>query len=322
MTVINVGSARSDVDIESELRQFSWNKPRWTVNKLIASSPFRDDFAPSFFVNLETGGWADSGAYGTEYEKGNFVKLLAYLRNETEESTAQYLADKYGVIGEITPDKPIRVPTPKLRTRVRHNKPLNVEITPAISPYLSSRGISPTAQKRYGIGYNERHRGFTAIPWHNEKGEIANVKYRSTRNKRFFYEAGGTSVTELVYGLYQAKGSEYIIVCEGEIDVLSWATAGYNAVALGGAHISDRQAYLIAKGGFERVYLAGDSDEQGRNLNRRVSDKLRGKAELFEINYGNEKDANDLLQSHGVEGLVEIYDRAQTVRSVNLSRPE
>jgi len=76
---------RINVDIEEELRLFPWNRARWTESKLIASSPFRDDNAPSFFVNLDgeyAGTWADSGAYGTEYESGNFVRLLAYLRNE------------------------------------------------------------------------------------------------------------------------------------------------------------------------------------------------------------------------------------------------
>src|SRR5699024_11843812 len=55
-----------------------------------------------------------------------------------------------------------------------------------------------------------------------------------------------------------------------------------------------RQAYLIGKAGFKRIYLAADNDEQGRNLNRKLATSLRGMAELYVIDYGRYKDANEI----------------------------
>lgn len=321
MAEIRALGTRINVDIEAELRLFPWQHARWTGSKLIASSPFRKDNAPSFFVDLTSGGWADSGAYGTEFASGNFVKLLAYLRHETEEQTVAYLADKYGVIGEIKPGEPIRLPAPNLRDKPRASPHLNVDITHAVSPYLSSRAIEPDVQKRLQIGYNERIRGYTAIPWHDVSGRITNVKYRSTRDKRFFYEANATPISELVYGLHIARKSDYTVIVEGEIDALSWLTAGIFAVAVGSASLSDKQAQLIVNSGFKRIYLGGDNDEQGRSLNDRAAKLLRGYAELFKINYGNEKDANDVLVRHGADELRSVFDKAARISAISINPP-
>src|SRR5690606_28011578 len=88
------------VDVRTELESYEWERPRWLDEKLIACSPFRQDSTPSFYVwlrdvpefNARAGYWGDSG--GVEYQRGNFVTLLAYLRGETEDETARYLLDK------------------------------------------------------------------------------------------------------------------------------------------------------------------------------------------------------------------------------------
>lgn len=321
MAVINVANRRIDVNVEEELRRYKWQRDRWSDNKLIASSPFRDDNAPSFFVNLDgeyAGTWGDSGAYGTEYESGNFVKLLAYLRRETEYDTVNYLVDKYGVIGEIRKDEPIRVAKPKVSDAVRHITPLNVDITPATSPYLRSRGIGSDVQETYGIGYNTAYKGYTAIPWRDTAGAVANVKYRSTKGKRFFYEVGGRPIRDLVYGIHEARDSDYVVIAEGEIDVLSWASVGITAIATGSANVSDRQAQIIINSGYDRIYLAGDNDRQGREFNRRLADKLRGYAELYVVHYEDKKDANDVLTRRSAECLRGLIDKATQVRTINL----
>ena len=90
-----IKNIRLDIDLEEELSQFSWNRERYLEDKFVACSPFRYDNSPSFFVNLVNlpdkeiaGTWLDSGALqGSDYKSGNFITLLAYLREETEEET-------------------------------------------------------------------------------------------------------------------------------------------------------------------------------------------------------------------------------------------
>lgn len=328
-TVLNIRSHSVQVDITAELYEYDFgHNARWTSDKLVASSPFRTDNAPSFFVNLTgeyAGTWGDSGALDDEYARGNFVSLIAHLRGTDYDEACDYLIDKYGVLYEIKPDDPMRIKHPKLQARDRRYLPLTEgTVISATSPYLLTRGIDAEIQAEYGIGYNERNKGHTAIPWHcSQTGEIMNVKYRSTRDKRFFYERGAKPVSEMIYGLWQARDSDYNVVCEGEIDALSWAVADVRAIALGGAHMSRKQADLIRRSGARRIYLAGDNDEQGAKLNDRVERMLRGYARMFTVDYGKNKDANDVLLRHGVDELREIIEGAAPVRAINLRyRPE
>lgn len=315
MTILNIRNHSVQVDIESELREYDFGyNARWTSDKLVTSSPFRADQAPSFFVNLSgeyAGTWGDSGSIDEQYSRGNFVALIAYLRGLSYEEAEDYLLGKYGALYEIKPDEPIRIAAPKLKER-RNNQPIELPadiITQATSPYLTTRGISAEVQRKFSIGYGEDHPGFTAIPWYDVNGRLANVKYRSTRDKRFFYEKGATPVSTLVYGLDFFAGAggmdegSSAVICEGEIDALSWETAGISAIALGGAHISDEQADLIKRSSIRRIYLGGDNDRQGARLNEQIARMLGGFVELVTIDYGTHKDANDVLLADGVEEL-------------------
>lgn len=314
MSILNIRNHSVQVDIESELREYDFgHNARWSPGKLVASSPFRADQAPSFFVNLSgdyAGTWGDSGALDEQYSRGNFVALIAYLRGIGYEEAEEYLLDKYGALYEIKPDEPIRIAAPKLSERRAVNNELPADlVTQAISPYLLSRGISEDVQRKFAVGYGEDITGYTAIPWHDVNGRLANVKYRSTSGKKFFYAKDATPISRLVYGLdfFAGVGDEgEAVICEGEIDALSWETAGINAIAIGGAHISREQADLIKRSRIRRLYLGGDNDEQGEKLNTQVERMLGGFIELFTIDYGSYKDANDVLLSEGDEGLEKL----------------
>lgn len=305
------------IDVRAELEEFEWSHARWTHDKLIAASPFRYDRSPSFFVRLEdygdipAGVWSDSGAYDEEWRSGTITKLLAFLRNETEEETAEYLADKYdfSVDNEV-----IRLKSPKL-PKVTSRNFLNSDIIEATeSQYLTKRGISADIQRISKTG-RSRYRGFTAIPWYTPNGHLANVKYRATRGKAFFYEKGAWPIRELVYGANMvSKPVERLIVCEAEIDALSWWTAGIPAIALGGVAFSDKQADIIRRLPFETLVLAGDNDKAGCGFNKRASSKLKG-LRLATVEYGEiaHKDANAILKAQGSEALRRLASAAVSV---------
>lgn len=328
MAVISIRNHEVDVDIREELSEYDFGyNAKERGDKLIAASPFRSDNQPSFFVNLDgeyAGVWGDSGAIDDDYTSGGFVQLLAHLRGEGYEEACDYLLGKYGALHEIIEGESIRIRKPRLHDDVSHGKhsvdPLVVTL--ATSPYLLRREIGEQTQARYGIGYNANHVGFTAIPWYDETGAMANVKYRSTRNKRFFYETGGERVSDLVYGIHTLsqtiKGIDRAVVVEGEIDALSFAEVGAPAIALGGAHVSRRQVEIIERSGIRELVLGGDNDEQGRRLNRQLTDALRGSMRLYSVDYGQNKDANAVLTRHGAYELRSIYDDATPVRTIRI----
>src|SRR5690625_5266948 len=210
MEIVNIGDKSVRMDIADELSAYHFGNARWQSDKLIAASPFRDDQAPSVFVNLTgdlAGVWGDSGAIDYEYMSGNFVKLIALMRGISYEESADYLIEKYGTLYEIKPGEPIRLRPISLRDPVRRAIAIDNPITQAVSPYLLKRGISEEVQRRAGVGYDEQYRGFTAIPWMTEGGDIATVFYRRTAGKQFFYNAEGTPKSRLVYGIERAEES-------------------------------------------------------------------------------------------------------------------
>lgn len=299
MPEIRIRDQTLEIDIETELREFEWTRPRWTSEKLQAASPFRYDQTPSFFVNLDgeyAGTWSDSGAYDSEWASGNFVKLMAFLRQETYEEAEDYLIEAYGV---PTDRKRREIRLPPIRPPKLFEPLSESLVTTAYSRYLGARGIGQATQTAYGVGYGKQ-RGFTALPWRTPDGRLANVMYRATRGKLFFYERGGWPRRKLLYGIDVVKrtGIRTAALCEAPIDALSWYEASGGeiiGIAAGGVTLSDEQADMIKRSSIDKLILGGDNDKAGEKFNAECERKLRGYLRLVRADYGEYKDANEAL---------------------------
>ncbi|MGE7843931.1 toprim domain-containing protein [Lysinibacillus sp. NPDC093712] len=320
MGAITVHGQSIDIDIREELEVFDWTRPKWMYDKLIAASPFRYDRSPSFFVLLEgngdypAGSWGDSGAYDNEWKSGGIVKLLTFLRNETYEETQEYLLSKYS---ESSNNGDLVLILPRLQRdafkRVLHRD--IIERQP--SPYLTKRGISEEVQVEANVG-KSRHYGFVAIPWHSSDGKLSNIKYRATRGKTFFYERNARPIRELVFGadLYN-RSYDDLIICEAEIDALSWRVAGYNAIAIGGVSFTQQQTDIIRRLPFKRLMVAGDNDKAGARFNAQVVQALVGR-DISVIQWRGSvyKDANEVLLAKGIGGLIEAFENAYDLPTI------
>lgn len=320
MSVIRIRGHEVSVEVREELGDYDWGYgAKWSESKLIASSPFRQDRAPSFFVNLETGAWGDSGSYDDDHKSGGLAKLLAYLRSESIAETEDYLLERYGRL--YTDAEDIRLPTPRL---IERNKVVVLPaetVTPSVSPYLTRRAINADIQRQYGVGYTANQVGYTALPWHLPDGRLANVKYRSTTGKRFFYVKGATQIRQLVYGIHviNEQRADTAVICEAEIDAMSWATVGVYGIATGGSHMTRTQADIIKRSSIRKLILGGDNDAQGRRFNAEVERLLKGNVELLTINYVEAvKDANELLVG-SAESLRRVAFEATAIPTISLT---
>nr|MDF9458007.1 toprim domain-containing protein [Bacillus pumilus] len=239
------------------------------------------------------------------------------MREETEEETALYLTETYGTREGETRLK-LRIPRLKI---VETKRPLDdalladVKIGP--SAYLTNRGISEDVQREAGVGLI----GQTAvIPWRVRLiSSLANVKYRSTRNKAFWYAKGGWPIRELIYGIetVYADCAKVAVLSEAEIDALSWRTAGFCGIATGGSKFSAEKADIIAQSPIEYLMVITDNDEAGTKLRKEVELKMRGKVRLAHGYITKGKDANELLIAEGGDALKRVVDRAEAV-SINV----
>ncbi|BAF60345.1 DNA primase [Pelotomaculum thermopropionicum SI] len=300
-----------DVDVTRELEKYDWRRPRWTGDKLHACSPFRHERHPSFAVRLDNGVWIDSGSDDEGWRKGNIIKLLAFLRNETYQETADYLLEEYGPFAG-DPDH-LRL-TYDLTPRTAP-----VSLDPAVldefkyrHPYLTERrGIEEKWQRAFRVGYDRKHRAVT-FPWYDRQGRLVNVKFRSVTDKRFWFYGDGQPVGDHVYALnfiYKA-GKRLAYVVESEIDAITLWQAGFPAVALGGANLSPRQRELIIQSPLECLVVATDNDKAGRRIARTIAGQLGGFKAVQAIDLpGHVKDVNDLTR----EELLEVAARTRAM---------
>ena len=307
MALVWIKRRRVDVDLKEELEAFNWTRAKWIDEKLIACSPFRYDSSPSFFVNLENlpdkeiaGTWLDSGAsHGDEFRSGNFVQLLAFLRQETEEETADYLMEKYDFKpyeGELKLKLDLKIKQPF--------KPLPRPEWEIDRSYLRGRSIAEEVCQEAEV-LTPPNKDKVAFLWKSPAGEIEAIKYRSTTQKTFFYEKGGKRLNELLFGIdYVYKNKcESVAICEAEIDALSWRTVGSGgAVAVGGSNFSDKQASLLIRSGVKNIILSLDNDRVGRELERKIYNKLSRYFTFWRVVFPPDiKDMNEWIVRYGAK---------------------
>jgi 5S rRNA maturation endonuclease (ribonuclease M5) len=281
MAIIRVRDFNVDVDIEKEIAQYNWIRARWLPDRLIACSPFRYDSSPSFYVyfhdtaTAKAGSWGDSGGSG-EYRKGSFVKLLAFLRNESEWETEEYLLSMYA--REYTEEDELVVDFSNLRL---YDKPTGLpmsELDKYAPPcdYLAGRGISREVEELLGIRYDPEKRA-VVIPWHFPDGKLANIKYRSIDSKIFYYHKEGYPIRELVYGLHvvNKRNAKKAVLVEAEIDSMYIRSVlGMESIAAGTSKLSDEKAEAIARSSLEEVIVMADNDAAGEVLLQQAIEKL------------------------------------------------
>ncbi|MCY8191486.1 toprim domain-containing protein [Bacillus spizizenii] len=320
MPTLLLNGRHVDVDIRYELEQFEWTRPTWTADRLLAASPFRYDRTPSFYVYLEdtasakAGYWGDSGAYDAEFVRGGFVKLLAFLRAETEAETVDYLLDAYAPASE---NGRLTLRLPKLKG-VSKPEPLPestlADVRIGSNAYLTGRGISAEVQREAGVGLVGNA---VVIPWRLPNGRLANVKYRATRGKAFWYVKGGGPIRDLVYGMdiVYARRLRHAVICEAEIDAMAWRSVGVPAIGTGGSAFNSKKADIITQSPIEYLTVVTDNDKAGDKLRGAIERYLNGKVRLAHGYITEVKDANELLVKRGAEALKDVYDRAEGVRT-------
>lgn len=298
-----IKNIRLDIDLEEELNAFDWTRGRWFEDKFVACSPFRYDNSPSFFVNLVNlpdkeiaGTWLDSGALqGSEYKSGNFLTLLSFLREETEEETFDYLKEKYDF-------KPY---TSKLKLKIdlkikEDFKPLQEPQGLIDTHYLPSRGISSSVCEESSVKYVESEKA-VAFTWRNPLGEIQAIKYRRTEDKIFYYQKGGRRLNELLFNLdYVTKHKcQTIAITEAEIDALSWQTLGRGAVAVGGSSFSKAQASQLIRTGAKNLIISTDNDAVGKSLANKIYKMMKNHFSIYVVEYPDGcKDMNDFIRQY------------------------
>ena len=177
--------------------------------------------------------------------------------------------------------------------------------------YLKGRGIS---EKFLNTFCRKGKYNSMMIPVVDEKGKIVSIKYR-TLDKKLSSEPG--SLTNYFVNWHNVKDFSYVIIVEGEIDLLSCVEADcYNVISLpfGAKNVKcvDNQKLWLEK--FEKIIIATDNDEPGRDGKEKIKSLLSSIShKLYEVDLGKYKDFNEILQAEGISKVKEIVENATNI---------
>lgn len=176
--------------------------------------------------------------------------------------------------------------------------------------YLKERNISEKGLNRFcRLGKNNT----MMIPITDGEKVVA-IKYR-TIDKKLSCETGSSS--DYFVNWQNVENKSYLIIVEGEIDLLSAVEAGYdNTVSLpfGAKNTKciDTQRKWIES--FSKVIIAVDNDEAGEECKDEVTRKLWDiRKKLYTVKMGKYKDFNEVLMAEGPAGIIKVVQQADRI---------
>lgn len=197
-------------------------------------------------------------------------------------------------------------------------EPKGLDIDEAIIKYFEGRGISQDTLRHFGVTQSvelmpqdgKKHKTINFNYYRG--GELINVKYK-TREKYFKMVQGAEKIP---YNYNSIISSDSIIICEGEEETMCWHEAGYPyAVSCpSGANTGNNNlewldnTYHSFEG--KKIYLATDNDAPGKKLAEDIARRFEPE-NIFKIEFGEHKDANDVLKAEGVDKLKILFRDAK-----------
>lgn len=184
--------------------------------------------------------------------------------------------------------------------------------------FLKSRGITQEV-----IDNNKIHSssdGKSVIFPYYKEGSLINYKTRNIADKKFFQ---AKEAEPIMYNYDRVVNQNFIVVCEGEIDSLSWEVAGiksHTTVNQGAPNVADKnidkklECLNTSADIFKTphtIYISVDNDENGRLLEKELVRRF-GAERCRIVDFSPFKDANEVLVQEGVESLQKRIKSAST----------
>lgn len=179
--------------------------------------------------------------------------------------------------------------------------------------YLDYRGISAATYRRYNAKTKVNAEGKpVSIGYPHREPEV--FKVRSLEEKKFYYVG---EVKRGCFGVdkFVAGSNQNLIITEGYEDALSCnevCRCPAISVQSSGTAAADCAVDRAFINSFDRIYLAFDADERGREAAASVA-KLFDYSKVYELKFpgGKLKDANDFLQQGQRDDLLNVFRNAK-----------
>ena len=217
--------------------------------------------------------------------------------------------------------EPAKKFTPKTKTFCRPEYKPATKLHEKVIEYFKARKIPEAILEANRIGYGRSWKDKDGIQFpYIKDGQVVNVKHRS-HEKDFRQEKEAEKCLYRFDVISKAAG-DTLIITEGEIDALSFQTAGFEAVTSipdgapspGTKSYSTKFDFLESAesilGRYRKIILAMDADAAGNTAMVELARRI-GPEKCYRVTYPSEcKDANDTLMKHGKAALKTIIEAA------------
>jgi DNA primase len=167
--------------------------------------------------------------------------------------------------------------------------------------YLVSRGLSLEDAKTFRLGVvaqplvgHEQYEGRLTIPYITPAG-VVDIRFRAINHEEPKYLGLPGSETRLYNVGAYFKATDWIAVCEGEIDTITLTKIGIPAVGVPGVNNVKSHHYRILQD-FDRIYVFADGDQAGREFTKDLARKISG---VIPIHIPEGEDVNSLFTKQG-----------------------
>ena len=221
---------------------------------------------------------------------------------------------------------------PKKEYRKLKTPEVKVVPKPEAVVYLESRGISQAVAEEYEITVRKDNPNILVFPFYDENGTMQFIKYRKTdfdKAKDKNKEWCEANCKPILFGMKQCKDFTRLVITEGQLDSLSVATAGINnavSVPTGAKGFTWLPYCWDWINRFNEVVIFGDLENGSVSLLDELSHRVRVLVKCVQKNdYRGCKDANEVLQTFGVEQVRKCVENAEIIpmkQVVDLSEVE
>jgi len=194
-----------------------------------------------------------------------------------------------------------------------------IEVRDKAIEYLKGRGISEDITRKYEITTMTNKDNVLVFPFKDQNGIMTFIKYRNMEHVKGQgnKEWCESNCKPILFGMNHCniEKSDRLIITEGQIDSLSVATANLdNAVSVPmGCNGFTWVPYcydFVSQ--FKTIVVMGDCENGKITLTDDISKRWPEKVRTVRIeDYKGCKDANELLQKHGVSAIKQAIDNAE-----------
>jgi len=146
----------------------------------------------------------------------------------------------------------------------------------AIDWLVSKRGLDVSIVNKFRVEGSAEHKAI-AFPCYSPAGNLVNRSYRTLGADKKVWQDKGCAPS--LFGWQALDESAYktstILLCEGQIDCMTWTQLGFNALSVpNGSGLTWIEFEWDNLSAFDRVYLSFDQDGTGNEMVERVINRL------------------------------------------------